>query len=186
MKKRRGLDWNLTLSAGENAHRELPVLAREFFVLGRTAAKADASPVELHAFRLSAKRFRYTLELFTPMYGPGLKAKIELVRKIQGILGDRQDCAVLCERLKRHDRAPGPLHETLLKLSEKGRGLEEKFRRHWHDVFDAEGAEAAWMRYLSRAPIPPRPRAASGDSAVGGEQANAPARRAGAGNSDTG
>ena len=150
MKKSRTMDWNVAINTGENARRELPRLAQEYFALGRAAAALDASPAELHGFRLASKRFRYTLELFLPLYGPRLAERVEQVRKIQSLLGDRQDCVVLGERLKKADGAPEELHATLEKLNAEGRALEEKFRRHWHGTFDAAGEEAAWMRYLSR------------------------------------
>ncbi len=158
MKKSRSVDWNTAVSTGENARRALPRLAREFFALGRAAARPAAPPPELHAFRLASKRFRYTLELFLPLYGPRLAGRVEQVRKLQSLLGDRQDCVVLAERLKRHDGSAAELHATLQKLNAEGRAIEEKFRRYWHGTFDAPGEERAWMRYLSRRPPASRPR----------------------------
>ena len=158
MKKSRSVDWNTAVSAGENARRALPRLIREFFVQGRAATTPAASPAELHAFRLAAKHFRYTLELFLPMYGPRLAERVDQVRKIQSLLGDRQDCVVLGERLKKKDGLPASLHVTIEKLRADGRALEERFRRHWHAAFDAPGEEAAWIRYLSRRPPNPRRR----------------------------
>ena len=158
MKKSRSVDWNTAISAGENARRALPRLTREFFAQGRAATTPAASPAELHAFRLAAKHFRYTLELFLPMYGPRLAERVDQVRKIQSLLGDRQDCVVLGERLKKKDGLPSSLHATIEKLSADGRALEERFRRHWHAAFDAPSEEAAWIRYLSRRPPDPRRR----------------------------
>ena len=158
MKKSRSVDWNTAISAGENARRALPRLTREFFAQGRAATTPAASPAELHAFRLAAKHFRYTLELFLPMYGPRLAERVDQVRKIQSLLGDRQDCVVLGERLKKKDGLPSSLHATIEKLSADGRALEERFRRHWHAAFEAPGEEAAWIRYLSRRPPDPRRR----------------------------
>ena len=158
MKKSRNVDWNTAISTGENARRALPRLAREFFAQGRAATEPSASPAELHAFRLSAKRLRYTLELFLPLYGPRLAERVDQVRKIQSLLGDRQDCVVLGERLKKKDGPPASLYATIEKLSVDGRAIEEKFRRHWHSTFDAAGEEAAWIRYLSRRPPNPRRR----------------------------
>ena len=164
MKKSRSIDWNLGISTGENARLELPRVVTEFFVLGRTAAKFSATPTELHAFRLAAKRLRYTLELFLPVYGPRLGERVEQVRRIQSLLGDRQDCVVLSERIKAHGEDP-VLLAALHKLASEGSALEAKFRRYWTETFDAPGEEAAWTRYLSRRP--PRPRAALPQSARG-------------------
>jgi hypothetical protein len=155
VKKNRAPEWNASGSSGENARRILPRMAREFFAVGRVAAKPEAAPAQLHAFRLSAKRFRYTLELFEPMYGPMLAARLEQVRKIQSVLGERQDCVVLDERLRQRAGNTGPLRVVLAKLSADGRALEEKFRRYWRETFDTPGAEALWVRYLERRPVEP-------------------------------
>jgi len=155
VKKNRVLAWNASASSGENARRILPRMAREFFALGRVAAKPEAAPAQLHAFRLSAKRFRYTLELFEPMYGPMMAERLEQVRKIQSVLGERQDCVVLDERLRQRAGNTGPVRDVLVKLNAEGRSLEEKFRRYWHETFDPAGAEAPWVRYLERRPVEP-------------------------------
>jgi hypothetical protein len=153
--------WDLSVSAGENAQRILPPLAREFFATGRIANGPGSTPLQLHAFRLSAKRFRYTLELFEPMYGPMLAKRLDQVRKIQSLLGDRQDCVVLAERLKQRAAESERIGKVLAKVNADGRAFEEKFRRYWRETFDAEGAEALWIRYLERrptetgAPLPP-------------------------------
>jgi len=155
VKKNRPITWEATLNSGENARRILPRLAREFFALGRVANRPNSAPVQLHAFRLAAKRFRYTLELFEPMYGPMLAQRLEQVRKIQGLLGERQDCVVLAERLGKHAAQAGPERAGLAKLSAEGRTLEEKFRRFWRETFDAAGSETLWVRYLERRPVEP-------------------------------
>jgi len=147
VKKAHAIRWDTALSAGENARLALPPAAREFYALGREAASGLATAAKLHDFRLAAKRFRYTLELFRPLYGPGLEARLEQVRRIQSLLGDRQDCAVLAERL----RGAGQ-DEVLHKLTDHGRALEEKFLRFWREKFDAPGAEAAMVAYLQRRP----------------------------------
>jgi hypothetical protein len=81
---------------------------------------------------------------------------VEQVRRIQSLLGDRQDCVVLDERLRRKGAPTAALDDTLQKLSAEGGALEEKFRRYWQGTFDAPGVEAAWGRYLSRRPPAPR------------------------------
>jgi hypothetical protein len=155
MKKSGVISWKTVESAGENARRILPGMAREFFALGRTAAGPASTPAQLHAFRLAAKRFRYTLELFEPMYGPMLAERLEQVRKIQSMLGDRQDCVVLGERLRKRAGETGPLRDVLAKVTADGRALEEKFRRYWRESFDPAGAEALWIRYMERRPVEP-------------------------------
>jgi CHAD domain-containing protein len=138
------------------ARVELPPLAADFFKAGRkTVLKADSS-TRLHEFRLTAKRFRYTLELSRDFFGPVYGEKLERVRELQSLLGKRQDYAVLAERL-----APfAPIDDALqaaLKASEtRGLRCEEEFRRYWVETFDAAGEELKWQRYLMRRPPTPR------------------------------
>ncbi len=49
---------------------------------------------ELHAMRIAAKRFRYTLEIFAPLYSGGLKTWIKSIKEIQEQLGNLHDCDV--------------------------------------------------------------------------------------------
>ena len=49
---------------------------------------------ELHAMRIAAKRLRYTLEVFAPLYDDGLKQPLQTVRQVQDVLGDIHDCDV--------------------------------------------------------------------------------------------
>lgn len=157
MKKKTSMEWDALAGAGENSRRQMPGVVAEFFQLGREAAASGGEAVRLHAFRLAAKRFRYTLELFRPLYGPGLDVRIEAVRKIQSMLGDRQDFAVLSARLRNTLMPSDALLEALRACDDKGRALEERFVAYWRDEFDQAGAEVRWVRYLMRRPPAPRP-----------------------------
>jgi len=46
---------------------------------------------ELHAMRISAKWLRYTLENFNTIYSNNLKPQLQIVRKVQEMLGDIHD-----------------------------------------------------------------------------------------------
>jgi CHAD domain-containing protein len=54
---------------------------------------------ELHEMRIAAKRLRYTMEVFAPLYSEELKEQLQAVRKIQDLLGDIHDCDVWMEFL---------------------------------------------------------------------------------------
>jgi CHAD domain-containing protein len=54
---------------------------------------------EHHAMRIAAKRLRYTMEIFNPLYNGGLDDKIKAMRNIQTVLGDMHDCDVWIEYL---------------------------------------------------------------------------------------
>ena len=54
---------------------------------------------ELHAMRIAAKRLRYTMEIFAPLYQDELKQQLKTVRNVQTMLGDIHDCDVWVEYL---------------------------------------------------------------------------------------
>lgn len=49
---------------------------------------------EHHAMRIAAKKLRYTMEVYAPLYRRNLKKPLIRVKKIQEILGDLHDCDV--------------------------------------------------------------------------------------------
>ena len=49
---------------------------------------------ELHAMRIAAKRLRYTMEIFAPLYESKLKSPLRVVKDVQEILGDLHDTDV--------------------------------------------------------------------------------------------
>lgn len=138
------------------ARAELPPLAADFFKAGRkTVLKADSS-TRLHEFRLTAKRFRYTLELSRDFFGPVYQQKLERVREIQSLLGKRQDYAVLAARLTPFAPIDDALQAALTASETRGLRCEDEFRRFWAETFDAPGEELKWQRYLMRRPPAPR------------------------------
>lgn len=56
--------------------------------------------VELHDMRIAAKWFRYTMELFAPAYGEGLKSSYSAIKKFQAHLGDLHDSDVRLDILR--------------------------------------------------------------------------------------
>ena len=145
MRKKLAISWKETAAAIDNARAVLPPLASEYFRMGSKAAAAGTSEEKLHGFRLATKRFRYTLEMFVPLYGPGLESRLKQVRRVQQVLGELQDCQVICQ-LK-----PVQEHERLLRWVQ--RRLERKkaeFRRLWNSQFAAPAVEQNWVRYLRR------------------------------------
>ncbi len=49
---------------------------------------------EHHAMRIAAKKLRYTMEIYAPVFQRNLKKPLSRVKKIQEILGDLHDCDV--------------------------------------------------------------------------------------------
>ena len=54
---------------------------------------------ELHAMRIAAKRLRYTMQAFAPLYPDALAEPIDAARTLQTLLGDIHDCDVWAQDL---------------------------------------------------------------------------------------
>jgi CHAD domain-containing protein len=148
-----------------------------------------------HAMRIAAKRLRYTMELFKPVYDGGLDRVIEAVKQVQSLLGDVHDCDVWVvqldkmlqkqsKRFIRSFRHAGPLV-----LLEPGIDFLKKDRRRrredlfstlvqfWHEQTEAglwdELAEIVGLRGARPGESPTRPRLAAtsvGNGSRAGEQ----------------
>ncbi|MCU1273246.1 MAG: inorganic triphosphatase [Bryobacterales bacterium] len=128
------------------AQRMLPRMAQQFFERGNEAAKTKASPRELHQFRIASKKFRYTLELFTSVYGPPLNSSLEKIRNAQRLLGDINDCETVHDMLSQYKAA-----DTLTSwLKKRQRRKMEQFQRYWTETFSADGELRKWSALLSR------------------------------------
>lgn len=99
MESQKVSEWTIERSIKGNVSVILPVLADDFFAAGRAAAKRH-DPESLHQFRLHAKRFRYTLELFRRFYGSELKHCLEQLRELQQYLGAINDCVTAISLLE--------------------------------------------------------------------------------------
>jgi CHAD domain-containing protein len=140
------MKWKSSRNAAENARALLPRLAEKYFKAGRkAAADREMSPKELHRFRMATKRFRYSLELFRPVYGPSLDRQLNALRKLQGVLGKLSDYHTI-ETVLAGDK-------TLQEKLERGakRKLKE-FRDLWA-AFDSGGACERWKAYLAKVPV---------------------------------
>ncbi len=152
------LEWLGRLDALREAEEDaaahgralLPRMAAEFFAAGRKAVEKRAAAAQLHAFRLAAKRFRYTLEIFSRFYGPVFERRLGQMREIQGILGRRQDCAVTARLLEAAASFDPEAQRVMQALERRARKLESEFLRYWRETIDGEGQERLWLRYLAR------------------------------------
>jgi triphosphatase len=128
------------------AQRILPRMAQEFFERGNEAAGTKISPRGLHQFRIATKRFRYTLELFTAVYGPPLESSLESIRRTQELLGDINDCDTvrnLLSQFKEVDRLTSW-------LKKRQRRRIEEFQQYWTDTLAGDGERRSWRALLSR------------------------------------
>jgi len=143
--------WVESASAAANARRVLPPLAEAYFKAGRELTASKAAPEALHRFRLASKRFRYTLEIFGPCYGPGLGTRLAGVHKIQEYLGEINDCAATGALLRRHLPRRSPLMARLERfLRARTAQKVARFNAFWRGTFDKPGELERWTTYLAR------------------------------------
>jgi CHAD domain-containing protein len=124
---------------------------------------------ELHDMRIEAKRLRYTLELFAPVYDGALDPFVKRTKKLQTLLGDLHDMDVwleflprfLSEEKRRIESFQGDAHG----FADVERGVEafrracadtradvyRRFHATWHEVENAE----TWERLLDAVLHPP-------------------------------
>ncbi len=109
---------------------------------------------ELHAMRIAAKRLRYTMEVFEPLYQGDLKQPIKTAREVQTLLGDFHDCDVWVDYLSQfleeekertleyygHTRPFARLKPGLLYLQQERRERRERvygeFVTFWQELQD--------------------------------------------------
>ncbi|SRR5579883_110025 len=151
MSKDKTLQWNPKDSVLFNASRELPALVAAYFAQVREALSGEPKAADLHPVRLLTKRLRYTLELFRPCYGPGLRERLAALRRIQQCLGEVNDCVTVKAVVARFSKKGSPVrHRCERFLQKRSAAKIQEFRREWRESFDAPGRERWWTTYLAR------------------------------------
>ncbi|MEQ1947270.1 MAG: CHAD domain-containing protein [Bryobacteraceae bacterium] len=135
--------WDNTLGVFANARQVLPQMADDFFAAGASAAATNRDYEMLHAFRLRAKRFRYTLELFRSVYGRSMDQRLTQMRGLQDRLGGINDCLTTLELVASTAKTKRRI-EALLASRDRD------FREHWNDHFSSR-AGVQWRSWLSSA-----------------------------------
>lgn len=131
--------WRATLDAApgkdapeparELAQRTLARSFEAFLKQGNEAASSKASPEVLHHFRIGAKKFRYSLELFQPLYGTALDAPIASVKHGSALLGDINDCVTVAAIVAGY-KGGNKLADRLRKRQHK---KTDEFRKYWKE-----------------------------------------------------
>jgi len=152
--------WRAALSAHGTEEQDAVLYARghlsrecgKYMAAGRRLVRKSRTPEQLHKFRILTKRFRYTLEMFSDLYGPGLQQRLGRLRTVQETLGNLNDCVVASAMLRRFD----PFHRLLPRLAAEALACESSFRYFWDAIMSAPGEEWRWVRYFrysGRAPV---------------------------------
>ncbi len=81
--------WGIPPVAAARISRRLDALLK----FERWVHNPDAV-AEHHTMRIAAKKLRYTMEIYAPVFRRNLKKPLSRVKKIQEILGDLHDCDV--------------------------------------------------------------------------------------------
>jgi len=107
---------------------------------------------EHHALRIAAKKLRYTMETYAPLYRRDLKKPIGRIKKLQDLLGDIHDCDVWIEQMslaivrQRSRRLPkgdpldtsvsaiAPLRRLLVNREKRRANLYRQFVRYWDSL----------------------------------------------------
>ena len=127
------------------ARKSLPQMATEFFDLGNRAAHTKAPPKELHRFRLASKKFRYSLELFAPVYAPSLRHLLEKIKTTQRMLGDINDCETVRTMIADYNGSAGIVQW----LNKRQRRQIREFQVYWSKTLGTESAILSWTDLLS-------------------------------------
>ena len=125
----------------DNARRVLAVRIAEFYSFQPIISHPELSEA-LHDMRISAKRLRYTLELFRSQFGKAGERQIERVKAIQELLGTLHD----------HDVRIDLIGEELSQL------MVEQSRKTRSDIADASPDELAAIAAAALRPPPDDPR----------------------------
>jgi CHAD domain-containing protein len=136
--------WKQSLNTSRNARAVLPKLVDKYFQAGRKAAGATGSAKALHQFRIATKRFRYSLELFRPVYGASLERRLKALRELQQSLGQINDYRTILKFVPNDEALQAKLQNAIKRKS-------KEFRARWK-VFDLGPQLKNWKAYLAGAP----------------------------------
>jgi CHAD domain-containing protein len=143
-----GIDANSDGKFAALARKALPGEIGDFIERGSALAGHPTSKRALHAFRISAKRLRYSLEPFADLYGKDLGSRIAKVRRVQTVLGDLNDRVVsgrLLEELGAGDAIVHPFREAAEKKI-------EQFQMTWGELFGKQNTSDEWVYLLEQVP----------------------------------
>lgn len=140
------------------AKRLLPGMVAEHFHRGEAAVQKKMPAHKIHRFRIAAKNFRYTLDLFAPLYTGTLPLMIDRLKDVQTLLGDINDCVAARRIVK---EVTGRDNKTVRRqilsgLKDRQRKKTEEFREQYSAEFSSAVALQQWQDAVSR-PTEKRP-----------------------------
>jgi len=136
-----------TPGASEIARGILPDMLKHHLRQGRHAACDDTPDKELHRFRIATKEIRYTLDLFTPLYGDGIGEVAEKLKKLQTHLGSIHDCVIARDLVKDAKSTAGK-KDIARELEKRREKKTERFLRDYRLNFEDHEALRQWKKAL--------------------------------------
>jgi len=133
--------------ASKSEGPNLAALTNALFVRGAAAAEAGSTHHQMHRFRLRAKAYRYTVEIFVTRYGDAAVEPVMAgMKELQDRLGEMNDCVSAMELIQGH--APAERAIRLL-LTQR----EQAFRSHWKQHFGTRRRNE-WISIFSATATP--------------------------------
>ena len=131
-------------TVGDAARRELPRTAQLFFRRGDRAVAAGRTAEQLHQFRLAAKKFRYTFEIFAGLYRSVSRSLLGQLKALQQTLGKINDCASTRSLLARFEAHA----DIQAALKSRERRKTAQFRHLWTAQFASSREVRQWPQIL--------------------------------------
>lgn len=139
---------------GVTARHALQPMLQKFLSRGKRALSPKASVERIHRLRIEAKKLRYSLEVFAPVYGASFDGWMERMKALQNVLGVISDCETVRGMIERQ----GGDRRIESALRRKARKKLDEFRQLWADSFS--GASVDIIPGVTRKPAAPsEPRA---------------------------
>ena len=125
----------IQLSTYEKAYNHISTRLEQMLSF-RQFVHDEAAVTKHHELRIAAKRLRYTLEIFSPIYNRGLGDQIALLKKFQDVLGEMHDYDVWVQELKTEVpvEAKYGIDKLLIDLTEKRKSRYRNFVFLWDDT----------------------------------------------------
>jgi CHAD domain-containing protein len=131
--RRISLQWRLR--DGDSAEETVPQLARrtlhrkakDFLKRGNQVSAAE----DLHPFRITTKKFRYTIELLQPAYGTSLAGLLDRIKRVSTLLGAVNDCAAASRIVSGYKGS----HRLIEHLEKRKHKKAAAFHKYWKDQF---------------------------------------------------
>jgi CHAD domain-containing protein len=129
--------------AAAAAVRILRLRLREFYSHWRNPDQVP-TPAQLHDLRISGKRLRYSADSLRDLYPDRLTALIDLLKRLQDLLGEMQDCetqrpVIEADLARLNRRAPrqeeiAALQQLIAHYQERREKLFKEVAALWHGI----------------------------------------------------